>query len=86
MKTKLVFSCFTKTCTDAREQMVLPELLKAICDGIIDIVTCFTVAINDSLSVEMDKQKVTLIKSNAKFIAMALLPLVESKLKVGVAV
>jgi len=66
---------------DVCAKMVLPELLKAICDGIIDIVTCFTVAINDSLSVEMDKQKVTLIKSNAKFIAMALLPLVESKLK-----
>lgn len=64
-------------------KMVLPELEKTVLEGIWEISSCASEFIEGCLKAERDnnKEKAKLIKQNATFLAISLIPLVEHKLK-----
>jgi len=64
-------------------KMLLPELEKAIVDGIAEIVTSYTDFVSGCLRSETErKEKAELIRANAAFLSELLLPLVRCKVKV----
>ena len=64
--------------------MAVPENENDIIEGIVEIISSYTQFIDGCLHSEKNRQnKFQLIKQNARFLAISLIPLIEQKLKVS---